>query len=80
MEHHNILKFVETYKKDGKIHIVTMYCEGGDLEQVIKKNKKIGYKATIKFALGMLEGCDYLFSKDVVHRDLKPANIFVKNR
>ena len=39
--HPNIVRFREVYKtKRGKLCIVMDYCDGGDLQQYLKKTKK----------------------------------------
>ena len=66
-----------------KLFIVMEYCEGGNLLQWIKRNRK--HKLlNEKVILQMLqELCDAVYSchqKRVIHRDLKPENILLDGK
>ena len=66
-----------------KLFIVMEYCEGGNLLQWIKRNRK--YKLlNEKLILQMLqELCEAVYSchqKRIIHRDLKPENILLDGK
>lgn len=41
LNHPNVLRFVEKVEANGKVHIITNYCEGGDLQGYLAKHGKL---------------------------------------
>lgn len=70
---------IEKIEKNNKVHIITQYCEGGNLEKFLKKYKKLSERSAISLMKKIVEGCIYLKTKNIIHRDLKPSNIFIKD-
>ena len=84
LNHPNIVKQYEVIKDDinSKIYIVMEYCEGGDLDKLILKNKNnkmlIDEKLIWDIIIHSLNALNYLHNeKKVLHRDIKPSNIFL---
>lgn len=52
--------------------IVTEYCEGGTLYDMLKAKGKIDQGETINIMKQLIEGCRYMHNQGFIHRDLKP--------
>ncbi|KAJ6252326.1 serine/threonine-protein kinase tnni3k-related [Anaeramoeba flamelloides] len=61
-----------------KLLLVSEFCGGGDLFQLLHSKKKITRKQKIRIALDTAQGIQYLHSKNLIHRDLKSPNVLLK--
>lgn len=81
MEIANSPRILKLYDKidDGRIiHLITTYCDGGNLEELILKNKKgLGEAKARKFLIQIGEAFHEMRRNRIIHRDLKLANIFL---
>ena len=74
-DHPNIINFYEIYKDDKHFHIVTEFCEGGELfEHIIEKGRLTEKEAAI-IVLKIASAIRHLHERNICHRDLKPENV-----
>ena len=86
LKHPNIVRYYDRIidKKNSRIYIIMEYCEGGDLNQLIKRCKKTGefiaediiWKIFTQVLLAIHVIHNHKEGK-ILHRDIKPSNIFL---
>ena len=77
LNHKNITKILELFESDNYILIIMEYINGGNLFSFVKKRRKLSEK-TAKFLFKqIIEGIEYIHSKNIVHRDIKLENILI---
>lgn len=79
LSNENILKLKEMNETKNSLYLVFDLIEGGDLNDLIEKNKEgLDESEIVNIMQGLLRGLKYMSEEGVAHRDLKPANIMFK--
>ena len=58
-------------------YVIQEFCEDGDLEKYLKKNKFLPEELAKKILIDILKGFTELVKLGIIHRDLKPENILI---
>ena len=78
LDHPNIVKLFEYFSDNDKYYLITEYCKGGDLFDLIKKKKKFSEMSTAYIMFQIFRALIYCHNTHhLVHRDIKPENIVV---
>ena len=84
VNHSNIIKFIDVFKKSkpiNSLNIVTEYADDGDLNQKIEKLKQkkspFTEKEIINYLIQICLALNHIHKKKIIHRDLKSGNIFL---
>lgn len=80
LEHENVVKLKEAFRKKGIVFLVFEYVNNNLLE-VLEKQPSGLHPETIKQIIyQVLKGIAYLHSLNIAHRDIKPENLLVSDR
>ena len=78
IDHPNIVRIIQLL--DGKkfFYIMMEHIDGGNLKEVIAKNKGFKQEISRRIIRQILEALKYLHQvKKIMHRDLKPENVLI---
>lgn len=80
LKHKNIIKFKEFSYNESRAILIMEFAEGGDLNERIIKQRKIGpfkEEIIITWFLKLCNVIIFCHDHNILHRDLKPLNIFL---
>ena len=78
LDHPNIVKIFEFYISDTKYYLITEYCPGGSLFNLINENKGPFTEIQASFIMHqLLSAINYCHKMKIIHRDIKPENILI---
>mgnify|MGYP003691712261 CR=1 FL=1 len=79
LKHENVLSCFEVVRDINSCHIITEFCNEGDLSAYLKKKRRLSENETMKILKDIVAGFIEIGENSFLHRDLKLANIFMKN-
>ena len=82
LNHPNIIKLKEVKKTKKHFYLVTELCNGGELSKALKKyqekyNRPFTEEIVQYLMRQIIDGINYLHSKNIMHRDIKLDNILL---
>ena len=77
VDHKNIVKFKEAFKRDNKLNIVFEFVEKTVLEDIENSANGVSIGLTRSYLYQLLSGLRYLHKHGIIHRDVKPENLLV---
>lgn len=76
--HPNVLPIIDADIIDGQVLIVSEFADGGSLADLIRRDGKLPILKSIELTIGILNGLEFLHSRQIIHRDIKPANVLLQ--
>ena len=65
------------FEDQDKFYIGFEYCPGGELFNLIKKQRGLGIKLTKFYAACVVNALDFMHQQGVIYKDLKPENVVI---
>lgn len=75
LAHPNIVKVFDIGQTQGFHYLVMGYVDGEDLDDRMKRVKKLQVREAVSIALQVVRALECAHDNKIVHRDLKPSNI-----
>jgi serine/threonine protein kinase len=57
------------------VYLLVEYCTGGQLLEMLRKNRRMEEPEVSRVIKQIIEGIDYIHKELIIHRDIKPENI-----
>ena len=82
VEHPNVVRTIEVgLSPQGTPFIVSEFCPGGSLQDVLEEQGRIGPADAIAWLRQIASALDHIWRKHtIIHRDIKPANVLLGSR
>nr|BAD72769.1 putative MAP kinase [Paramecium caudatum] len=80
LNHENIVKLKEAFRRKGKLYIVLEFVEKNLLELLEEKSNGLDPELTRRFIYQLCQAIAYCHSIDVLHRDIKPENLLISDQ
>jgi serine/threonine protein kinase len=65
---------------EGRPYYIMSYREGGSLEDLLQKEKKLLPERAIELCKGILSALSEIHGKGIIHRDIKPDNVLIGDK
>ena len=79
LDHPNIMKVYEYFKKDNYLYIISELLSGGELLDKINDNGYLSEEVSSFIMTQVFSAVDFCHQKGILHRDLKPENILIES-
>ncbi|MBI2862937.1 MAG: serine/threonine protein kinase [Chloroflexi bacterium] len=78
LHHPNVVEVYDQDRQGQMVYAVIEYAPGGSLADLLKRQKPLPIKRTVRILLDCAEGLDEIHERlEAVHRDVTPANILL---
>ena len=78
LSHPNIMQIYEMFDDNSNVYIVSEYCKGGELFDIISQKGGFSEKEACIIMKQLMSAICYSHQNHIVHRDLKPENILLE--
>ena len=79
LSHPSIMQIFEIFEDNINVYIVSEYCKGGELFDIISQKGSFTEKEACVVMKQLMSAICYSHQNGIVHRDLKPENILMDN-
>lgn len=76
-DHTYILKLYNTFKDGVMLYILSEFCLGGELFQLLRCKRRFDRESAVFYAASVVLAFEHMHNLNIVYRDLKPENIML---
>ena len=77
LRHPGIVRLVGFGEQAGQLFYSMELVEGETLQAIIRREKKVGWQTTVRYAIEICAALKHAHDIGVTHRDIKPANLIL---
>lgn len=66
----NIIQIISQHTRDGKVFIITEYCEEGTLADDLKKVGPFKQDKAVAYIRQIISGYQHLYEAEIIHRSI----------
>jgi len=78
LRHKRLVNCFRTYRDEFRVFFLLDACLGGELFTILRKKRYFSERTGRFYAGCVIQGFEYMHSKDIVYRDLKPENLVLE--
>uniref|UniRef100_A0A4W4E428 non-specific serine/threonine protein kinase n=1 Tax=Electrophorus electricus TaxID=8005 RepID=A0A4W4E428_ELEEL len=80
IQHPNVITLHDVFENKSEVILILELVAGGELFDFLAEKESLSEEEATEFLKQILDGVNYLHSKQIAHFDLKPENIMLLNR
>lgn len=78
LRHKRLVNCFRTYRDECRVYFLLDACLGGELFTILRKKRYFSERTGRFYAGCVIQGFEFMHSKDIVYRDLKPENLVLE--
>jgi len=78
LRHKRLVNCLRTYRDEFRVFFLLDACLGGELFTILRRKRYFSERTGRFYAGCVIQGFEYMHSKDIIYRDLKPENLVLE--
>ena len=78
VEHSSVVQVLSVFETNNTAYMVMQYERGESLDNILRRHGTLDQSQLLEVLYPIMEGLDYIHSRNIIHRDVKPSNIYIR--
>ena len=78
VEHPSVVQVLSVFETNNTAYMVMQYERGESLDNILRRHGTLDQNQLLEVLYPIMEGLDYIHSRNIIHRDVKPSNIYIR--
>ncbi|MGR8950702.1 MAG: serine/threonine protein kinase [Gammaproteobacteria bacterium] len=78
VEHPSVVQVLSVFETNNTAYMVMQYERGESLDNILKRHGTLEQNQLLEVLYPIMEGLEYIHSRNIIHRDVKPGNIYIR--